>query len=139
MESIIKDRLEEVVALMNNPEQTVLNKELKEKLEKIIVLLDKPEDIAIEKEELEGKLNQVVGLVQNATVDPDIDVEYFGSDAEDEPYLLVTYVVGEYNKPTRKIRLRQTVLRRNTALEIANQVTFSIGEFKGEIDSVEMG
>ena len=93
------------------------------------------------------KLEQVVALVNNAMVDPDIDIDYCipgvetslkDCDESGDPYILVTYVVGDYNKPTRKIHLGSTQLQ-STAEEIANQVTFSIEEFKGEIDSVEMG
>ena len=97
--------------------------------------------------ETKKKLEQIVELVNKAMVDPDIDIDYFipgvettikTSDESDYPYILLTYVVSEYTKPTRKIRLGSTTLQ-NTPEEIANQVTFSIGEFKGEIDSVEMG
>jgi len=133
----IKDKLEEIVALLNDPEETVLEKEIKEKLEKIVLLLDNPETLATEQEAQE-KIDKIVALVNNASVDPDIDVEYCPPDASGIPYLLITYIVGEYNKPTRKVRLGKTILQ-NTPQEVANQVTFSIEEFKSEIDSVEMG
>ena len=86
-------------------------------------------------------------LLDNAMIDPDIDIDYCipgvkttlkNCKESGGPYVLVTYVVGDYNKPTRKIHLGSTALL-STAEEIANQVTFSIEEFKGEIDSVEMG
>ena len=139
MEKEIKEKLEEIVELMNDPEETVIEKEVKEKLEIVLALLNNPEEIAIEKAELKEKLEKVVVLVNNARVDPDIDIEYCAPDVSGDPHILVTYVVGDYNKPTRKIPLRSTALRRSTPEEIANQVTFSIEEFKGEIDSVEMG
>ena len=97
--------------------------------------------------ETKEKLEKVVELVNNAMVDPDIDIEYCipevattaeTCDVDGDPYILVKYVVSEYTQPTRKIRLGRTALL-NTPEEIANQVTFSIEEFKGEIDSVEMG
>ena len=103
-------------------------------------------EIIMEKETKE-KLEKVVELVNNAMVDPDIDIEYCipevattaeTCDVDGDPYILVKYVVSEYTQPTRKIRLGRTALL-NTPEEIANQVTFSIEEFKGEIDSVEMG
>lgn len=93
------------------------------------------------------KLEQVVALVNNAMVDPDIDIDFCipgvettldNCDESGDPYILLTYVVSEYTKPTRTIHLGHTALQ-STAEEIANQVTFSIEEFKGEIDSVEMG
>ena len=147
MEIEIKERLEEVVALLNDLEETVMEKEVKEKLEKILVLLNNPEEIQLGNQKIEEKLRKVVALIDNATLDPDIDIDYFIPGIEitlktydefEEPYILVTYVVGEYTKPTRKIHLGKTILQ-STAEEITNQVTFSIEEFKSEIDSVEMG
>ena len=137
MKKEIKARLEDIVALLNDPEEVVMEKEIKEKLEKIMVLLNNPEEAVAEKES-EDKLEKVVTLVSSAMVDPDIDIEYCASGTLDDPYVLVTYIVSEYTKPTRKIRLGKAVLQ-GTPEKIANQVTFSIEEFKGEIDSVEMG
>ena len=97
--------------------------------------------------ETKAKLEQIVALVDNAMVDPDLDIDYCipgvkttvkDCDGSGDPYILITYVVGDYNKPTRTIHLGSTMLR-STAEEVANQVTFSIEEFKGDIDSVEMG
>jgi len=93
------------------------------------------------------KLEQVVLLVNNIMVDPDIDIEYCipsiattseTCDVSGEPYILAKYVVSEYTQPTRKIKLGRTALLKS-AEEMANQITFSIEEFKAEIDSVEMG
>ena len=146
MRKEIKAKLEEIVALLNDPEETVLDKEIKEKLEKISALLNDPSEIATEQETKE-KLEAIVALVNNVMVDPDIDIEYCipdvattsdTCDVSGDPYILVTYVVSEYTKPTRKIRLTNTYLK-NTAKAIANLVTFSIEQFKTEIDSVEMG
>ena len=139
MQREIKDKLEEVVALLNDPEETVMDKEIKDKLEKILTLLNNPDELAMGKEELKNKLEKIVVLVNKASADPDIDIQYTQPSLEDDPHILVTYVLGEYNKPTRKIALRTTALQRTTPEEIANQVTFSIAEFKGEIDSVQMG
>ncbi len=127
-----KEKLEGIVALLNDPEVIVTEKEIREKLEKLLAFMNNPE-----KNQTKEKLDKIVLLVDKAMVDPDIDIEYCTPESED-PYILVTYIVGEYNKPTRKIRLGTTALQ-NTPEEIANQVTFSIEEFKGEIDSVEMG
>ena len=123
-----------------------MENEIKEKLDKISALLNNPEDIATEQETKE-KLEAIVALVNNVMVDPDIDIEYCipevattseTCDVSGDPYILVTYVVSEYTTPTRKIRLTNTYLN-NTAKAIANLVTFSIEQFKTEIDSVEMG
>jgi hypothetical protein len=96
---------------------------------------------------LKEKMEAIVELVNNVMVDPDIDVEYCipevattsdSCDVSGVPYIEVTYVVSEYTRPVRKIRLTDTYLK-NTPEEIANLVTFSIEQFKTEIDSVEMG
>ena len=148
MERVIKEKLEEVVTLLNDTENTVEEKEIKEKVERILSLLNDPKEIEGAKENLHDRLAQVLELVKKSMVDPDIEIDYCVPDIEStlsncgihaDPYFMVTYVIGDYNKPTRKIRLRDTALRRNTPESIANQVTFSIIEFKGEIDSVQMG
>ena len=143
----VKAKLEELVALMNDPEATVTANEVKEKLGKALALVKNPEEMQLAEEELKAKLENIVALVNNASVDPDIDIEYCipdvatttdSCDVSGDPYIEVTYVVSEYTKPTRKIRLTSTYLQ-NTPEEIANLVTFSIENFKTEIDSVEMG
>ncbi len=96
---------------------------------------------------MKEKLEKVVTLVNKDMVDPDIDIDFCIPGVEttvkdcsesETPYILLTYVIGDYNKHTRKIHLDKTLLR-ETPEEINNRVTFSIEEFKGEIDSVEMG
>jgi len=96
---------------------------------------------------LHEKLEKIVELVNNVLVDPDIDIEYCipevettteSCDVSGDTYIMVKYVVSEYTQPTRKIRLTDKYLN-NSAEEIANLVTFSIEQFKEEIDSVEMG
>lgn len=93
------------------------------------------------------KLEQIVELVSNVMVDPDIDVEYCipevattadSCSVDGDPYILVKYVVSEYTQPTRRIRLNDSYLEQS-AEKISNLVTFSIEQFKSEIDSVEMG
>ena len=139
MEKEIKDKLNEVVALVNDPDATVMEKEVKEKLEKILTLLNDPSKVTMTNGELKQRLDKVVELVSKASADPDIEIEYNASDGSNDPSILITYVVSEYNKPTRKIALKDTVLSRNTPEDLANQITFSIEEFKGDIDSVGMG
>lgn len=96
------------------------------------------------KAELKEKLETIVALVDKLMVDPDIDLEYCipgveGSSGtcgvKEDPYILVKYSENKYVE--RKIRLTDKYLR-NTAEEIANLVTFSIEQFKEEIDSVQM-
>jgi len=97
--------------------------------------------------ELKEKLEQVVGLVNNVMVDPEIDIDYSipevavttqSSDILENPYISVRYVVSEYTQPIRKIHLTRTYTKHKAEV-IANLVTFSIEQFKMEIDSVEMG
>ena len=93
--------------------------------------------------EIKDKLEKVVELVNNAMADPDIDIEYCipevattsdSCDVSGDPYILIKYQVSSTITKTRKIRLGDTALK-NTAEEIANQTTFSIEEFKSEIEA----
>jgi len=96
--------------------------------------------------ELKDKLDKIVLLTNDLMVDPDIDIEYHipeiavteGTADTKDPYILVKYVIGQYNVHTRKITLGKTYLS-YTPEKIADLVTFSIEQFKTEIDSVEMG
>lgn len=94
---------------------------------------------------LKEKLEKVVELVNNIMVDPDIDLEYCipevattsdSCDVSGVPYIMVNYSEDKY--VTRKIRLTDKYLE-NSAEEIANLVTFSIEQFKEEIDGVQLG
>jgi hypothetical protein len=147
MEKIIKEKLEEIVALMNDPEEVVIAKEVKEKLEVILSLLNHPEEIEMGEKDTKKKLEEVVALVNNVMVDPEIDIEYCipdvattseSCDVSGDPYILATYIVSDYTRPTRKIRLSGSNMQ-NSPRVIADLVTFSIEQFKSEIDSVEMG
>jgi len=93
--------------------------------------------------EVKEKLEKVVELVNNAMVDPEIDIEYCipevvttsdTCDVSGDPYILVKYVLSEYNVKTRKIRLGRTALL-NSVEDISNMTTSSIEEFKSEIDA----
>ncbi|QOY55360.1 hypothetical protein HUE87_03735 [Candidatus Sulfurimonas marisnigri] len=97
--------------------------------------------------ELKEKLEKIVELVSNVMVDCEINIEYCmpgiamtsqSCNTSEDPYILVEYVVSEYTKPTRKIHLTRGYLK-DEADVIANLITFSIEQFKMEIDSVEMG
>ncbi len=94
---------------------------------------------------LKEKLEKIVELVNNAMVDPDIDIEYCipevattsdSCDVSGDPYLSVSYSEDKYVK--RKIRLTPKYLEQ-TPEEITNLVTFSIEQFKEEIDGVQLG
>ncbi|MFT5659560.1 MAG: hypothetical protein ACI9TV_000181 [Sulfurimonas sp.] len=97
--------------------------------------------------ELKIKLEKVVELVDNLMVDPEIDIEYCipgvamtseVCDMSKGPYIELKYIISEYTQPTRKIHLTSTYTSPEAKV-IANLVTFSVEEFKAEIDSVEMG
>ncbi len=97
--------------------------------------------------ELKEKLKKVVELVNNVMVDPEIDIEYCmpgvaitskSCDTSKDPYIFVKYIVSEYTQPTRRIHLTKSYIKYE-AQKIAELVTFSIQQFKMEVDSVEMG
>ena len=95
--------------------------------------------------ELKTKLEAIVENVNVLMVDPDIDIEYCipevatttdSCDVTGDPYLLVKYSENKYVE--RKIRLSDRYLQKS-AEEVANLVTFSIEQFKLEIDGVQLG
>lgn len=89
------------------------------------------------KKALTEKLEAVVGLID--VVDPDVEVEYCipdtgsGDSAGEDPYILVKCSGDNYIE--RKIRLTDKYWQ-HTAQEIANLVTFSIEQFKEEMDAI---
>lgn len=94
---------------------------------------------------LKEKLETIVELVNQVMVDPDIDIDYCIPEVEmtsdscevsGDPYISVKYSENKYVE--RKIRLTQKYID-HTPQEIANLVTFSIEQFKEEIDSVQLG
>lgn len=94
---------------------------------------------------LKEKLETVVELVENMMVDPDLDVEYCipgvettsdSCDVNADPYIVVTYIVTEQTRPTRRFNLTEKYLVMS-AQEMANLMTFAIEQFKAEIDTVE--
>lgn len=94
---------------------------------------------------LKEKLTAIVELVNNAMVDPDIEIDYCipevattsdKCDLSGDPYVLVKYC--EEDRCERKIRLSDKYLEM-TAEEIANFVTFSIEQFKEELESLKYG
>ena len=148
MEKVIKEKLEALVALMNDPdpEITVVEKEVKGKLEKILELLNNPEEIEIQRRELKEKFEKVLVLVSDTMVIPDVDFEYCipeaetivgTSDISTHPYILLTYIVNG-TKRTRKVSLGNTAFQ-STPEDLAKHVILAIEEFKDEIDDIRMG
>lgn len=89
---------------------------------------------------LKEKLHNVVKQVNTMMADPDIDIEFGiqteGNTVVGDPVILVSYSENKYVK--RRIRLSEKYLQKSVE-EIANLVTFSIEQFKEEIDSVQVG
>jgi len=86
---------------------------------------------------LKEKLEAVVGLVSNVMVNPDIDLEYNISDAEN-PYIRMKYMVHGEHKTERNIPIKSKYLDK-TPEDIANLVTFYIEQFIEQINSVDSG
>jgi len=94
---------------------------------------------------LKEKLEKVVQHLNNAMVDPDIDIEYCfpevemtvaNGDENSSPYIVVKYTEDQYLE--RKVNLSKNDLEKS-AEDIANFVTFFIEQFKEEVDSLKYG
>lgn len=147
MEKEIKQKLEEMCVLMNDPDTTVMDKEVKEKLEKIMALLNDPKGITMEKEKLKVRMKEIVQHVNDAMIDVDVDVEYCipelgtsteTSDVSGNPYILLTYSEDEYNTRRRKVSLGNTALQ-STLDDLTKHVLLAVAEFKDEMDDIQMG
>jgi len=139
MRTEIKNKLDEVVALVNNTDEVVLDNEVKAKLEKIIGLLDDPQEVTAEKEALNAKIEEIKVLINDAMIDLDVDVEYCvpGADGYD-PHILLTYAEDEYTTKTRKVSLGNTALHSSNE-DFTKHVLMAIEEFKEEVDDIKMG
>jgi hypothetical protein len=96
-------------------------------------------------QELKEKLENVVELINNAMVDPDLDIEYCipevattaeSCDVSGDPYIMVKY--NEDTMVERKFRINKKYMEM-TGQDLANYVTFSIEQFKEEVDSLKYG
>jgi len=143
MQREVKAKLEEIVELLNDPDEVVLDNEVKAKLEKIIGLLGHPEEVVAGKKALQNKMEEIQGLVNNAMIDLDVDVDYClpGSDGYDEgctPHILLSYAEDEYTTRTRKVSMGNTAMQ-STPEDFTKHVVLAIEEFKDEIDDIKMG
>ena len=143
MQREIKAKLEDIVALLNDPDEVVLDKEVKAKLDKIITLLVHPEEVAAEKEALNKKIEEIKVLVNNAMIDLDVDVDYCvpGSKGYNEggtPHILLSYAEDEYTTRTRKVSMGNTAMQ-STPEDFTKHVILAIEEFKDEVDDIKMG
>lgn len=147
MEKEIKKKLEELVTLLKDKDETVMAKEVLEKLEKILLFANHPEEILMEKEKLKKRMEDIVALVNNTIIDLDINVQYCIPDVEttsdtcdvsSNPHILLTYSEDEYTTRTRKVSLGKTALQ-STLEDLVKHVNLAIEEFKDEIDDIKMG
>ena len=143
MQREIKAKLEEIVTLLNDPDEVVLDKEVKEKLDKIIGLLGHPEEVTAEKEELNKRMETIKELVNNEMIDLEVDVDYCipgaaGYADDCTPHILLTYAEDEYTTRTRKVSLGNTAMQ-SSPEDFTKHVILAIEEFKDEIDDIKMG
>lgn len=94
---------------------------------------------------LKEKLESIVKHVDILMVDPDIEIEYCipevattssSCDVNGGPYILVKHNENKYIE--KKIILSDRYLKKS-ADEIANLITFSIEQFKLQVDASQMG
>ncbi|PHR56556.1 MAG: hypothetical protein COA44_08080 [Arcobacter sp.] len=147
MQKEIKERLEEIVELLNDPDEVVLEKEVKEKMKKVLLLLEDPEEISKEKKEYKEKMEKIVELVNKAIIDIDVDVDFCipnvvattdKCDLSGEAYILLTYPEDEYTTRTKKVSLSITALQ-STPSDLTKHVVLAIEEFKDEMDDIQFG
>jgi len=144
MKAEIKERLEEVVRLLNDSDTVVEDKEVKVKLEKVLALLDNPEKLETDKQELKARMQKIVELVNDAMIDLEVDVDYVipdldsGSGDTSKAHILLTYNEDEYTTRTRKVSLGKTALQ-SSPQDLTQHVLQSIENFKEEADDIRMG
>ncbi|MDF1880137.1 hypothetical protein JHD50_02270 [Sulfurimonas sp. MAG313] len=147
MQKETKEKLDEVVALLNDPDETVMDKEIIKKLEKILYVLKNPDELGKEQKALSEKMQKIVTLVDNAIIDVEVDVEYCipgletttgTCDVNNNAYILLTYSEDEYTTRTRKISLGKTALQ-SSLEDLTKHVVLAIEEFKDEMDDIKMG
>ncbi|CAI6151962.1 MAG: hypothetical protein SPLUMA2_SPLUMAMAG2_01355 [uncultured Sulfurimonas sp.] len=147
MRTEIKERLEEVVTLLNDPDEVVLDKEVKEKLEKVLSLLSDPVKLADEQNALKARMKEIKVLVDEAMIDLEVEVEYcipdLVSDATScdmggEPHILMTYSEDQYTTRTRKVSLGKTALQSSPS-DLTLHILQAIEIFKEEADDIRMG
>lgn len=93
---------------------------------------------------LKEKLQKIVELVDKTMADPDIEVEYCISGVEEsarscdstgDPLVIVKYLEDTYTE--RRFNLSKYLDK--PVEDIVNLITFSIEQFKAEVDSLKAG
>ena len=147
MERVCKEKVEEMVMLLNDPDETVLIKEVKEKLEHLLALMNNPEKTEMEEKANKEKLEKVVELVNHTMANPDIELEYCVPEAATttepygvsrDPYIHLKYISNGTHIMKQNVRIGPQYLTK-TPEDIANLVTFHMEQFIEEIDSTEYG
>lgn len=147
MRTEIKERLEEVVTLLNDTDEVVLDKEVKEKLEKVLSLLSDPGKLTAEKNELKARMVEIKALVDEAMIDLEVEVEYCipdlvtdatSCDMGGEPHILLSYSEDQYTTRTRKVSLGKTALQ-SSPKDLTLHILQAIEVFKEEADDIRMG
>jgi len=147
VEKEVVKKIEELLALMDDPDRVVLIKEAREKLAKILEYAKNPDKITTEKQEYKNKMEKIISLVENAIIDIEINVDYCidaagiatgNCDKSSDAYILLTYTEDEYTTRTRKVSLGKTALQ-STPEDLTKHIVLAIEEFKDEIDNIKMG
>ncbi len=147
MEKVVIEKLEELVELLNDPDEVVLIKEVKEKLEKILLFAHNPKEISKENKELKERMKEIIGLVNKTMIDLEVNVDYCipevattseACDISGNPHILLTYPKDEYTTHTKKVSLSKTALQ-STPEDLTKHVILAIEEFKDEMDDIQMG
>jgi len=92
------------------------------------------------------KLKKLVGLIEDISIDPDVNVDYFipgvavtaegGKGESGGPYIQFSYESG--GQHVQHMPLTQSYLEK-TPEDLVNLFTFSLERFKEEIDSRQYG
>lgn len=147
MRTEIKERLEDVLTLLNDAEAVVLDKEVKQKLEKVLSLLSNPDKLAVEKTELKARMVEIKALVDEAMIDLEVEVEYCmpelvtdatSCDMSGEAHLMLSYSEDKYTTRTRKVSLGKTALQ-SSPQDLTLHILQAIEIFKEEADDIRMG
>lgn len=97
--------------------------------------------------ELKEKLENVVGLIDNAVSNPDIELTYCipdvamtaeNANVSGDPYIHLKYIANGTHTMEQNIPIKKNYLKK-TPEDISNLVTFYIEQFVEQIDSVEYG
>ena len=92
-------------------------------------------------------LEAVVGLIDNISVDPDLQVDYYipevlmtveNRNMSNDPYVQFTYGANGQQPQVQYMPIKDVYLQK-TPQDLANLITFSIEQFTEEIDSTFYG